>query len=107
MRVLQIHRASGLLLIALSLTALLAVLSGYLQPAPQAKAREHISCSCPSLLLAPTLLTFLLTAEWSRPLHVARAMAIPASSLVRLWSSLLPGVLSQGAELKPNPCNPK
>ena len=48
MRGQRVNRVSGNMLIVLSLTALLAVLSGYALPPNRTKARRPISFSCPS-----------------------------------------------------------
>jgi len=63
MRGQQINRVSGTVLIVLSLTALLAVLSGYIQPPqPDEGAAAHIF-QLSILALVPMILLFLATAD--------------------------------------------
>jgi hypothetical protein len=84
----QINRISGKVLIVLSLTALLAVLSGYAQPPqPDEGAAAHIF-QLSILFLVPVILLFLATADWSRPSRGARALAFPAAALVAAFGAL-------------------
>lgn len=88
MRGQQINSASGKVVVALSVTALLAVLSGYFQ-APQLDegAAAHIF-QLSIAALVPSLLVFLATADWRRPLLSARVLAIPAAMLVFAYGAL-------------------
>src|SRR4051812_34330125 len=76
MRSRPINRLSGTLVIALSLTALLAVLSGYaLPPQPDEGMAAHIfQLSLVALIL--TLNLFLATADWRQPLRSAQPLAV-------------------------------
>jgi hypothetical protein len=66
----------------LSVVALLVVLTGYGQP-PQADegTAAHIF-QLSIAVLAPTILVFLATPDWKRPLRGARALAFAAAALV-------------------------
>lgn len=85
---LQMNRLSGRILAGLSLVALLAVLSGYIQP-PQSDegAAAHIF---PLSIVAaiPALLLFVATAEWKEPLRTVRRLAIPAAALFLAFAAL-------------------
>lgn len=83
-----INRLSGKMLIVLSLTALLAVLSGYFQPPqPDEGTAAHIfQMSVVAFVLV--LLIFLATADWRQPLRSARTLAFPAAALVVAFGAL-------------------
>jgi hypothetical protein len=88
MRGQQINRVSGKVLIVLSLTALLAVLSGYTQPPqPDEGTAAHIF-QLSIMALLPTILLFLATADWRRPFPSARPLAFPAAALVLAFAAL-------------------
>jgi hypothetical protein len=88
MRVEQINRASRKVLILLSLTALLAVLSGYAQP-PQADEGTAAHIFQQSIVaLVPMIILFLATADWRLPLRSARPLAVPAGALVLAFEAL-------------------
>ena len=88
MRGQQINRVSATLLIVLSLTALLAVLSGYTQPPePDEAAAAHIF-QLSIVALVPVILLFLATADWSRPLRNRRRLGFPAASLLVAFGAL-------------------
>ncbi len=83
-----INRLSCVGLIVLSVTALLAVLSGYVQPPqPDEGAAAHIF-QLSIATLVPILLLFLSTADWKQGLRSARLMAIPAAALVAAFGAL-------------------
>jgi hypothetical protein len=84
----QINRVSGKIRIVFSLIALLAVLSGYTQP-PQSDegAAAHIF-QLSILVLVPVILLFFATADWKQPWRSARALAIPAATLVIAFGAL-------------------
>lgn len=87
MRGQQINRVSATLLIVLSLTALLAVLSGYTQPPrPDEGAAAHFF-QLSIVALVPVILLFL-TADWNRPLRNARRLAFPVASLLVAFGAL-------------------
>lgn len=79
---------TGKLVIALSLIALLTVLSGYLQP-PQSDegAAAHIF-QLSIAALVPTLLIFLVTAGWREPWKSLRPLAFSATVLLLAFGAL-------------------
>lgn len=94
----RINRASGIALIVLSLTALLTVLSGYRvslkpfsiftqPPQPDEGTQAHIF-QLAIAALAPTILLFLATADWQRPLRSARPLAFSAAAVVLAFAAL-------------------
>lgn len=84
----QINRVSGKVVIVLSVTALLAVLSGYIHPPqPDEGAAAHIF-QLSIVALVPMILLFLATADWRRPLRSARPLAFPAAALVLAFGAL-------------------
>jgi len=84
----QINRVSSKALIVLSLTALLAVLSGYAQPPqPDEGAAGHIF-QLSIVALAPTILLYLATADWRRPLRSTRPAAFAAVTLAIAFGAL-------------------
>ena len=88
MRGQQINRVSGIVLIVLSFTALLAVLSGYTQPPrPDEGAAAHIF-QLSIVALVPMILLFLATADWRQPLRSARPLAFTAAALVLALGAL-------------------
>ena len=88
MRGQQINRASGRVLIFLSLVALLAVLSGYAQPPqPDEGSAAHVF-QLSIVALLPTILLFLATADWKKPFGSVRRLAFPAGALVVAFGAL-------------------
>jgi hypothetical protein len=88
MRGRQINRISGKVIIFLSLTALLAVLSGYTQPPqPDEGSAAHI-CQLSIVALVPMILLFLATADWKQPSRSARPLAFPVAALVVAFAAL-------------------
>ncbi|MBZ5655034.1 MAG: hypothetical protein LAO56_07115 [Acidobacteriia bacterium] len=84
----QINRATGKIVIVLSVTALLAVLSGYIYPPqPDEGAAAHIF-QLSIVALVPMILLFLATAEWRQPLRSVRPLAFPAAALVLAFGAL-------------------
>ena len=84
----RITRVSGATITILSLTALLAVLSGYFQ-APQADegSAAHIF-QLSIALLVPVGAAFLASTDWTRPWRSARLLAFPAAALVIAFAAL-------------------
>lgn len=84
----QVNQISGKTILALSMVALLTVLSGYMQ-APQAGegASAHIF-QIAIVLLAATLMVFLVTADWRQRWCSARPLALPGIALVAAFSAL-------------------
>jgi cytochrome bd-type quinol oxidase subunit 2 len=88
MRGRQINRTSGIVLIVLSLTALLAVLSGYTRPPqPDEDVAAHLF-QLSIVALVPMILLFLATADWKQPLRSARPLVFSAAALVLAFGAL-------------------
>lgn len=84
----QINRISSKVVIVLSLTALSTVLIGYAQPPqPDEGALAHIF-QLSIVVLVPTILLFLATADRKQPLRSARPLAFPAATLVLAFAAL-------------------
>jgi hypothetical protein len=94
----QINRVSGIVLIVLSLIALLTVMSAYrvsFQPfsiytqplEPDEGTQAHIF-QLSIVALAPMILLFLATADWTRPLRSARPLAFSAVAVVLAFAAL-------------------
>lgn len=84
----RIHRIVGRVAVALSLVALLTVLSGYTQsPQPDEGARAHIF-QLSIVAFVPVILLFLVTADWGRPLRSARALALSTVTLMLAFGAL-------------------
>jgi heme/copper-type cytochrome/quinol oxidase subunit 4 len=85
---LQINRISLRISTVLSVIAFLTVLTGYLQPPqPDEGTGAHIF-QIAIVLLVPTLLLFLATADWKKPLRSVRPLAVPAAALVLAFTAL-------------------
>ena len=89
MRGQQINRVSTIALIVLSLTALLDVLLlGYTQPPlPDEGTGAHIF-QLAIAALVPMGSLFLATANWARPVRIARRLAFPAAVVVLAFAAL-------------------
>jgi hypothetical protein len=88
MRAHQLNRISSKVIIVLFLIALLTVLSGYFQPLqPDEGAAAHIF-QLTIVALVPTILLFLLTADWKQPWRTARPLALPAAALLLAFAAL-------------------
>jgi hypothetical protein len=91
MQVPRFNFICGLALIALSLIALLTVLSGYLHPPqppePDEGAAAHIF-QLSVVVYVPTLLIFLASADWSRPLRSAQPLLYSAAALIVAFGAL-------------------
>jgi hypothetical protein len=84
----QINRLSGVALIILSLTALLAVLSGYTQPPqPDEGAAAHIF-QLAIVGVLPVILLFFATADWKKPWRTARPLAVSVAVLIFAFGAL-------------------
>ena len=84
----QLNRVSGRAIVVLSLTALIAVLTGYTQP-PQADegAAAH-SFQLSIVALVPIVFVFIATADRKRPLRSVRPLTVPAAALVLAFGAL-------------------
>jgi cytochrome bd-type quinol oxidase subunit 2 len=84
----QINRASGRIIIVLSVIALICVLSGYAQPPqPDEGTAAHIF-QLSILALFPTVITFLATADWKHPRRSAKLLAFPMATLILAFVAL-------------------
>ena len=84
----QINRVSSKILVFLSLTALLAVLSGYFRPPePDEGTGAHIF-QLAIVAMVPTLLLFIATADWRQPSRSGRPLAISGAALVLAFAAL-------------------
>lgn len=89
MRAQEISRVSGKVLIALSLIALLAVLSGFAQPLQVDEGTGAHIFQLSIVALVPVIFLFLATADWRQPLRSAgRPLATPAATLVLAFGAL-------------------
>ena len=87
----HVNRISGKIVIVLSLTALLAVLSGYTQPPHPPEPDEGTAAHIFQLSIAalvPMILLFLATADWKQPLRSTRTLAFPGAALVLALGAL-------------------
>lgn len=84
----RINWVSGKVLLLLSVTALIAVLSGYVSP-PQADegAAAHIF-QLAVVAMLPIGVLFFATAEWKQPWRSARPLALAAATLVLAFGAL-------------------
>jgi hypothetical protein len=84
----QFNRISIKVIIGLCFVALLAVITGYMQPPqPDERSAAHIF-QIAIVLLAPTILVFLLTLDWKKPLSGTRPLAFPAAILFVAFAAL-------------------
>jgi energy-coupling factor transporter transmembrane protein EcfT len=83
-----INRVSSKILIVLSLIALLAVLSGYMQPPqPDEGTAAHIF-QLSIVALVPMALLFFATANWKQPFRSVRPLVFPAAALLLAFGAL-------------------
>lgn len=92
----RVNRVSGHVVIGLSLFAVFLVVGatvlamlGRFSPSPDADegTAAHLF-QLAIVVLLPTGLTFLATAEWRQPWNVAKRLAVPAVALVVAFSTL-------------------
>jgi hypothetical protein len=84
----QINRISGGAAIVLSLISLCAVLRGYFQPPQRDEGSAAHIFQLSIVALLATLLLFLSTADWNKPLESVRRLAVPAATLVVSFGAL-------------------
>ncbi len=85
----QLNRASSMVLIGLSLTALLDVLLlGYTQPPLADEGTGAHIFQLSIVALVPTGLVFLATADWTQPVRLVRRLAVPAAIVVLAFAAL-------------------
>ena len=78
----EINFASGLVMVFLSVVALLAVLSGYTQPPQKDEGAAAHIFQLSIVGVAPTILVFLTTSDWSKAWRCMRTLAIAVAALV-------------------------
>ena len=84
----QINNLSGKVAIWLSVVALACVASGYFQPPqPDEGSAAHIF-QLSIVALVPTILLYLVTADWRQPLRSARALAVSGATLAVAFVAL-------------------
>lgn len=84
----RVHRITGVVLAVLTAAALLTVCVGYTRPPlPDEGALAHIF-QLAIVFMAPTMLIFLATADWTQPLPIARRLALPVAILVVAFAAL-------------------
>ncbi len=87
----QINRVSSVVVVVLSLTALLTVLVGLMQP-PQPPSRDEGALAhifqLSVVALLPVVLLFLATADWTQRLRSLRPLAFSAAALVVAFGAL-------------------
>ena len=88
----QVNRASGRVVLALSLIALFTVLSGFfLHPNAPRETDEGAAAHIFQIsvtLAAFTTLVFFFTADWHQPLRSTKPLAIPLGALVLAFAIL-------------------
>jgi hypothetical protein len=90
MRESRLNGISGTVVMALSLAALLTVISGYIHP-PQPTGDEGTQAHIFQLSIAalvPMVLLFLATADWKQPVRSARPLAFSAVVVVLAFGLL-------------------
>ncbi len=84
----RINQICGRVLIAISLIALLTVLTGYAQqPQPDEGTGAHIF-QLAVMAVLPTGLLFFATADWRRPRHSAKPLGIAGTALILAFAAL-------------------
>ncbi len=84
----ELNQVSGKIILVLAVTALLTVLSGYLQaPQPDEGTAAHIF-QLSIAALVPAIVLFLATADWKQGWRSARPLTIPAFSVALAFAAL-------------------
>jgi heme/copper-type cytochrome/quinol oxidase subunit 4 len=84
----KINRLASLASILLSLIALACVITGYFQPPqPDEGSAAHIF-QLSIAALVPTLIAFLLTADWKKPARTIRPLIFSAATLIVAFAAL-------------------
>lgn len=84
----RVNQISAKAAIALSLISLCAVLSGYFQPPQHDEGSAAHIFQLSIVALVPTLLLFLSTADWKKPMESARRLAVPAATVAVSFGGL-------------------
>ena len=88
MRAERLNTITGKVILVLSSVALLTVVTGYFQPPqPNEGAAAHIF-QLSIVALVPTIVLFLLTANWREPSRIVRPLALSATALVLAFAAL-------------------
>jgi len=88
MNVQRVNGISAIVLLLLSLVALLAVLSGFMQPPQHDEGTAAHIFQLAIAALVPAIAVFVATADWTQPLRSARATVYPAAVLVLAFGAL-------------------
>ena len=91
MRSTQLNRVSSFALVALSLVALLTVVTGLLHPPQQPEADEGVQAHIFQLSIAgllPVTMLFLATADWREPWRGMRPLALAAVATFMAFAGL-------------------
>ena len=84
----KINRSASRTILVLSAIALVAVLSGYIQPPqPDEGAAAHIF-QLSIVALVPMLMLFSGTADWRQPWHILRSLTLPTMALLFAFAAL-------------------
>jgi len=92
----QVNRASSVILILLSLTALVTVVTGLIWPPPIPEPDEGTQAHIFQLSIAallPMTIVVLSTADWRRPWRSVRPLVISAAATLLAFATVLPGAL--------------
>ncbi len=87
----KLNIVSARVILALSLVALLTVMSGYSQPRHPAPVDEGAAAhifQIAVVLVAPSLLLFLFTLDWKRPSRSVLRLMVPGLTLVAAFTAL-------------------
>jgi hypothetical protein len=84
----HINRVTSKAVLVLSLTALIAVLSGYAQPPPPDEGTAAHIFQLSIVLLVPTIFLFLASADWTQRARSVQPLALPAGVLVIAFGAL-------------------
>jgi hypothetical protein len=87
----QINRISNGVMIALSMIALLTVLSGYTQPRPLDNKDEGTAAHIFQLsivALVPVIMVFFVTADWKQLWRSTKLLVFPAIALMSAFAAL-------------------
>ncbi len=84
----KLNRLAALASILLSLIALVTVLTGYFQPPqPDEGSAAHIF-QLSIAALVPTLIAFLITADWKKPTRTIRPLIFSGATLIVAFAAL-------------------
>ena len=87
----KLNFVSARVILALSLVALLTVMSGYTQPRHPAPVDEGAAAhifQIAIVLVVPSLLLFLFTLDWKRPSRSVLRLAVPGLTLAAAFTAL-------------------